>query len=473
MENTASGILSLLDPDLPSFFMPLAKVPQGLLQSISKEIDAFVVVSAEGLSSNATEIISSLYKAFRGDERVCDLRWPSVVQAVRSIISNASAEPFANCVQIRCATDPLACHTSVLSATAIALLDGSAGLSSVPLEAGFLLFRPNGCGVATFTDDSVEWGSGRITIPAQPELRTGWEAFFDHVHIEGKGKELVDPLVSFGGLSASLLMLLPSLEEYLTSDVLRGVSSVYRAMDDRKAAVVFETDEAAARAAAWDFVSAVNIAVERRGSAYVALAGGTTPGKMFRILQGPCFKCVPWSRVHFFWSDERPVGPDSERSNFRLARDGFLEAVGVPSTNLHRVHGEFGDLESEAARYEKELRELVPPGLDGIPAFDWIMLGVGADGHTASLFPGREPDEGDGRIVTTGISPDGERRVTFTFGLINSARRVVVLAVGASKAAPITAALSPTPDMSLPISHVNPRGHLVFYIDRSAGQGVR
>jgi 6-phosphogluconolactonase len=434
-------------------------------------MDTYVVSSPQDLTGDSSKVVSALYAAMTGNEQILDLRWPSVVQAARTVLNNTGVAPFTGCVEIQCATDPLACHTSVLSATAVALLDGGPKLHAAPLEAGFLLFRGNGCGVAVFSDESVEWGSGRIVIPSRPGLRTGWEAFLDHVHIEGGPQELVDPIVSYGGLPDALLNLLPSPDEYMTSDVLAGVSAVYREMERSRIPLVFSDESAAARACAWDLRATIRIAVERRGAAYIALAGGSTPKRMFRALLGPDFSGIPWSRVHLFWSDERPVAPDSDRSNFRLAWEGFIAEAGVPETNIHRIRGEAEDIEAEAARYGSEIRATVPAGHDGVPAFDWIMLGVGTDGHTASLFPGREPDESDGRITATGLSPDDERRVTFTFRLLNGARRVALLAVGDGKARPIAQAISGCASgKRLPVCRLHPRGHLVFFLDSAAAR---
>jgi 6-phosphogluconolactonase len=195
------------------------------------------------------------------------------------------------------------------------------------------------------------------------------------------------------------------------------------------------------RTAAERVIRVAGAALAARGRFSWALAGGSTPEALYRLLASPGYaERVDWSRVHFFWSDERCVPPDHAESNFRMAREALLDAVAVPSNPVDRlhVHRLQGELPPSAAaqRYEAELAGCfgVEPG-SGFPAFDLILLGMGADGHTASLFPG-SPALAETRrwVVANEVATLGVTRLTFTLPLLNAARAVLFLVAGADKA---------------------------------------
>ncbi len=198
----------------------------------------------------------------------------------------------------------------------------------------------------------------------------------------------------------------------------------------------------------------------------IALSGGSTPRRLYELLASESIRSrIPWVRLHFFWGDERMVPHDSPQSNFRLAQDALLRHVPVPRQNIHPVPTQTSP-EEAAQRYEQELRAHF--GRFGTPVFDLVLLGLGADGHTASLFPGAAALAEKHRPVVahrTGLK--GSDRVTLTLPVLNSSRRVFFLVSGESKAGALRAAL--TAGGPLPAQQVSPdRGDLVWFVDAQA-----
>jgi 6-phosphogluconolactonase len=188
----------------------------------------------------------------------------------------------------------------------------------------------------------------------------------------------------------------------------------------------------AATEAATRIAEALRAAVGVRGYASLALSGGNTPRNAYaRLAQQPG---VEWSRIHVLWVDERAVAPTDDRSNFRWAKETLLDAAPVPADRVHRMEAERTDAESAAHDYERALRSHVPPDDHGIPAVDVMVLGIGDDGHTASLFPG-EPtiDIEDRWVAAVPARPGREARLTLTAPVIRHARQVVVVLVGEGK----------------------------------------
>lgn len=234
---------------------------------------------------------------------------------------------------------------------------------------------------------------------------------------------------------------------------------------------------ALAHAAAEEVVGRVVDAVATRGVATVALAGGSTPRACYALLaaeNGPHRARVPWAALHVFWGDERHVGPDHADSNYRMARETLLARVPLPETNVHRVPAEDPDAALAAARYEREvLGFFASRGLlaAGRPRFDLVLLGMGADGHTASLFPGTAAVRETERVVAALWVPRlGAHRVTLTPPILNAAAAVVFLVAGADKAGTLAAVLEGPrqPDL-YPSQAVRPAsGALVWLVDRAA-----
>jgi 6-phosphogluconolactonase len=196
----------------------------------------------------------------------------------------------------------------------------------------------------------------------------------------------------------------------------------------------FTDMEAANEAAAHEIAGTLINAVEARSTATLVLAGGSTPQSIYARLADPELSpSLPWNLIHLFWGDERCVPPDDEAGNFAMARSSLLDRIEIPPENVHRLHGELPPSEA-AARYESELRRHFGGGRP--PSFDCVMLGMGADGHTASLFPGDELIEETERWV--GVT-DGRQasppvpRVSLTLPALNAARKVVFAVSGESK----------------------------------------
>lgn len=232
------------------------------------------------------------------------------------------------------------------------------------------------------------------------------------------------------------------------------------------------TDAAtAARSAARFFVEWAWQSIAQQGAFRVALAGGSTPRAMYGWLANSEYRLqVDWGKVHVFWGDERCVPPDHPDSNYGMARSELLLRVPIPPQNVHRMEAERADLGRAAEAYEDLLRKELTTDSHGFPRFDLILLGMGTDGHTASLFPGTRGVRGTSRWVSTPKNPhDGTRRMTLTLPVINAARRVLFLVCGAEKAATLRAVLHHEQDPPLPAELVVVReGEHLFLLDEPA-----
>ena len=230
----------------------------------------------------------------------------------------------------------------------------------------------------------------------------------------------------------------------------------------------FATAAEAAAASAERFAELAREAVSRRGRFSVALSGGTTPRAAYRLLAEEPFRSrIPWEGVHLFWGDERCVPPGHVRSNFRMANDAFVSRVPVPPANVHRMRGEIPPHHG-ADEYAEELAEFFGTRT---PRFDLVHLGVGADGHTCSLFP-FDPLllERHGTVATAILRPLGEPRITFTLPVVNGAAHVEMLAPGADKAEVVWKVLrGPRDPHRIPAQLVRPRdGEMVWLLDEAA-----
>jgi 6-phosphogluconolactonase len=242
----------------------------------------------------------------------------------------------------------------------------------------------------------------------------------------------------------------------------------------------FATAEDVADAAVFLFVTLAAKAVAERGAFFCSLSGGTTPLSCYRILAAPMISSkVNWERTHVFWGDERCVPEGSKDRNDEAALDALLRKVTIPLKNIHRLPATEPDA---AERYESDLRAAfsslpieessLSPSSSPIPRFDLILLGLGPDGHTASLFPGHPAVEEKTRLVVRvdGAPKPPPARVTFTLPLINAARHVVFLVTGTDKNAAFRRVLNGDP--GLPAARVAPRdGTLVFLADAPALTG--
>ena len=208
--------------------------------------------------------------------------------------------------------------------------------------------------------------------------------------------------------------------------------------------------------------------IHEHGRFTIALAGGSTPRPVYQLLATPPYaSAIDWKLWHVFWGDERCVPPDHPDSNYRMSAEALLNHVPVVTSQVHRVHGEDEPTEAAAA-YEQTIEDAFAPSE---PQLDLVLLGVGHDGHTASLFPGTEAIKEQTRLVADNWVPHlNAHRITTTFPLINAARHVAILATDAGKAAAVKRAMQPEPtDEAPPIALVHPKGNDVqWYLARSA-----
>ncbi|HVF66536.1 MAG TPA: 6-phosphogluconolactonase [Pyrinomonadaceae bacterium] len=237
---------------------------------------------------------------------------------------------------------------------------------------------------------------------------------------------------------------------------------------------VFDDAEAVARAAAGEFVGLSRGAVAERGAFSVALSGGTTPRRVYELLASDEYGArVEWTKVHVFFGDERAVPPDHPDSNYRMAREALLSRVSIPAENVHRIEG-LGDAAANASDYESVMRGFF--GDAAWPRFDLVFLGMGDDGHTASLFPETTAlAESRAWAAANWVEKLGAWRITLTAPAVNSARHVLFLVTGASKAERLGEVINGAHDPSrLPSQMIRPReGELRWYVDRAAAAKLR
>jgi 6-phosphogluconolactonase len=233
------------------------------------------------------------------------------------------------------------------------------------------------------------------------------------------------------------------------------------------------TPAAVAQAAAKLFADAVSAAVEARGHARIAISGGTTPKAMFALLADsaqPFLKQVPWDKLDLYWVDERSVGPADADSNYRMTNEALLSKVPLAPEHIHRMEGEL-DPAAAAARYESTIRNTFRLEGAETPTFDLILLGMGDDGHTASLFPHTEAINDLTDIVTANHVPQKNTwRITLTWPVINQGREVAFLIEGAAKAQVLhDVLLGPYQPETFPSQIIRPAsGHLILLLDSAA-----
>lgn len=251
----------------------------------------------------------------------------------------------------------------------------------------------------------------------------------------------------------------------LTND--REACPRFFSCSDRRVLRVFPDLEEGALYTARLLESIAGRALADRGVFTLALSGGETPKTLFRLLRSAVWKeRLAWEKVHIFWVDERCVPPEHPRSNYGLAREELLRHV--PVGGIERMRGE-DDPDAAARAYEQILLERVPVHCGGVPVLDCVLLGMGADGHIASLFPGHPALEEQSRLVVA-VKPEGlEPRLTLTLPVINNAEHCMVLIAGEAKRRSLSRALEPSADPDLPVQRVCPlRGQAYFIADRSS-----
>jgi 6-phosphogluconolactonase len=226
-----------------------------------------------------------------------------------------------------------------------------------------------------------------------------------------------------------------------------------------------DSDSLARRVAAWMLAAAI----EKDGVFAVALSGGSTPQQLYESLAGPPYSAaVPWARTHWFWGDERFVPHDDALSNYRMAREALLSHVPIPAINIHPIPTEGTSPDAAASAYERALKSFYgAERLDsGRPLFDVTLLGLGPDGHTASLFPNTAVLAERDRWVAAVVGAMPEARITLTYPALESSRRAAYLIAGEEKRAIFDRLRRG--DSALPAARLHPTGELIWFADRPA-----
>lgn len=229
------------------------------------------------------------------------------------------------------------------------------------------------------------------------------------------------------------------------------------------------------RAAAERFVQKATETVRTAGRFTVALSGGSTPKGLYSLLAEQYRSSLPWERMFFFWGDERHVPPDHPDSNYRMTNQAMLSKVPVPPENIFRVPTEMQDADSTAAQYEQTLKNFFRLKTGEFPRFDLILLGMGPDGHTASLFPATKALQEKTRLVVANwVEKFNTYRITLTLPVLNNAACAMFLIAGADKAAALHEVLEGDgPGEQFPAKLVKPtQGKLIWLIDRQAAASL-
>ena len=222
-------------------------------------------------------------------------------------------------------------------------------------------------------------------------------------------------------------------------------------------------------AAAVEFLQRARTAIQGSGRFTVALSGGSTPKNLYSLLATQ--SDVPWDKIRFFFSDERHVPPDSPDSNFRMASESLFSKAPIPKENIYRVPAEIPDADTAAQSYEQTLRQFFQLEDDVLPRFDLILLGMGPDAHTASLFPGTAALHEDERLVAANwVEKFKTWRITFTYPVLNHAAAVLFMATGAEKQEALLQVLQGKPDPeTYPAQGIQPtNGTLLWLVDQAA-----
>ena len=240
--------------------------------------------------------------------------------------------------------------------------------------------------------------------------------------------------------------------------------------------IIFPDGNAIARRAAEEFLQTANDAVAQCNAFTVALAGGSTPKALYSLLAtDPAFRDkLPWDRIHFFFGDERHVPPDHADSNYRMVNESLLSKIQLPPENIFRVKAENADANAAALDYERQMRSFFSPQGAAFPRFDLILLGLGPDGHTASLFPGSLGLQEQSRwFIANRVEKFQTDRLTVTFPVLNNSAEVIFLASGPDKAEIVRRVLESKNDGKTadpyPSQRVRPAdGRLLWMLDEPA-----
>jgi 6-phosphogluconolactonase len=244
----------------------------------------------------------------------------------------------------------------------------------------------------------------------------------------------------------------------------------------KKKVVLFPDAAPLTRRAAEEFVQTAAQAVAAKGSFSVALAGGSTPKALYALLvEDPAFCAkVPWDKMHVFFGDERHAGPEDKDSNYRMARESLISKSPLKADQITRIMGEYADTEKAALEYEQALRAYFKLKDDELPRFDLVLLGMGEEGHTLSLFPGTKALHPSSHrfVVRNWVGKLFTERITLTAPAANHANQVIFLVTRADKALALKAVLEgPYEPEQLPAQLIQPSsGNLLWLVDQDAGK---
>jgi 6-phosphogluconolactonase len=232
---------------------------------------------------------------------------------------------------------------------------------------------------------------------------------------------------------------------------------------------IFDDPQKLSQGAAEEFASQAAAAVRSRGRFTVALSGGSTPRSLYNLLAQN--RSLPWDKIYFFFGDERHVPPDNPESNYRMVHESLLSKVPTPAANVFRIPAENPDASEAAKAYEQTLKQFFKTPTEGFPRFDLVLLGMGPDGHTASLFPGTSALQEKSRwVVSNWVDKFKTDRITLTLPVLNDAAVVMFLVSGQDKAQPLKEVLEGKESGELyPSKLIQPvDGKLVWMADRAA-----
>jgi 6-phosphogluconolactonase len=233
---------------------------------------------------------------------------------------------------------------------------------------------------------------------------------------------------------------------------------------------VYKTVELLNETVAEDILSLCQACIENHGSFHIALAGGGTPKKLYQLIASDAFRDkFPWEKIHVYFGDERCVPADHEDSNYRMANDALLTKVPIPVENIHPIRIDVDDAAASADRYNDELIESLPSD-QGTPKFDLVLLGLGDDGHTASLFPGTPIlQQMEKYADAVYVEKFSSWRISITYPIINAAANIFLVTTGEGKARIVkTVMFDELPAEPYPIQRIQGQGNMYWYLDEAA-----
>ncbi len=231
---------------------------------------------------------------------------------------------------------------------------------------------------------------------------------------------------------------------------------------------IFDNPEKLASQLSEELMKAID---QKQGNFFIAISGGNTPNTLFKQLAGPSFnEKIAWNKVHFFWCDERCVPPGDSQSNYGTANKNLFSLVPIPAENIHRIHGE-AEPRNEAIRYANEIEHSLPFDNNDLPQFDWVILGMGEDGHTASLFPGKNFLFLYSNLTGVAQHPEsGQKRISLTKDVLSNAERIVFMVTGREKAKVLSEIIKELPiSKDYPSAEISPvNGKIDWMVDKEA-----